>query len=126
MILGQWGELGVFGSSNVVIITPRPANNIDYRASGRALYQGKLKVDKVDTYTLSLGDVMLASDSINNAQVQTSDLTTVMGISVDNTNKFIGVSLTGVSTGRDELHFSWTTSDGRSDCMSGFLDVLDC
>lgn len=114
------------GDNPVVIISPRPANTIGYKASGKALYEAKLKVGKVDTYILNLSAEVTEGENIANAQVQSTVLTTVMGVSVDNANKFIGVSLTGESTGRDELHFSWTTSDGRSDCMSGFLDVLEC
>lgn len=88
-----------------------------------SVYEKRLVVGKTDTYTYTvnngwLGSATIASHSVTvNAAQLTKNSSSVNGAA-------IGVSLTGVTTGGHEVHFEWTTSDGRSDCKTVILVVV--
>jgi hypothetical protein len=128
MILGQWGTLGLFGAE----ISPPEgldfgiyaATNINYRASGKDLYSGSLQVGKSNTYTLYIGD-WLKGDDIDTVTVTAPDFA-VGAMGFDNDTFSLGVLITGLTKGRYPIHFSWDTESGRSGCMSGYVNTLEC
>jgi hypothetical protein len=127
MILGQWGLLGVFGGGSLPPFTEFTVcadTNINYRVTGRDLYRATGKVGGVNVFTLTLTD-WLCGEEIDEATVVVDDMTK-NGVVIDNTQDAIGVSLTGITHGRYPVHFSWITATGRGDCMTGFIDVLEC
>lgn len=83
-------------------------------------YEKRLTVGKVDTYTYTVDSAWLGSSTISshNVTVDSSQLTKGAS-SVD--GNVIGVSLTGVSEGGHQVHFEWSTSDGRTDCKTVIL-----
>lgn len=89
-----------------------------------AVYEKRLSVGKVDTYTYTVNQEWLGTETI------TSHLVTVDGVIVQKnssgvTGNVIGVSLTSLSSGGTQIHFEWETSGGRSDCKNNTLICID-
>lgn len=126
MILGEWGTLGVFGAEfpPVLVFDVFNTTNIQYRESGKDAYRATLQVGKTNTYTLTLHDWEGRGD-LDSVVVSAPDFT-VNSIGYDNDDKALGVLLTGVESGRFPVHFSWTTDDDMSGCMTGYIDVKEC
>lgn len=86
-------------------------------------YEKRLVVGNTDTYTYTVDSAWLGGETISSHTVTVDALVTKNNSSVS--DNVIGVSLTGVSTGGSQVHFEWTTSDGRDDCKTVILVVTD-
>lgn len=90
-----------------------------------ATFEKELKVNKVDTYSLTVDSEWLEGESIASHDVTVDSLVSKDASIVDG-NK-VAVKITGISEGSSILHFSWVTSSGRSDCDKATVKVVaDC
>lgn len=87
------------------------------------LYEKALPVGQTDTYTLSPNDIWQGNALIDSFSV------IVNGLQV-NSQQHDGVTMqvnvTAVSEARNRIHWSFTLDDGRSECVTGYVDSPSC
>lgn len=82
-----------------------------------------LPVGETDTYSYGVPTRWLNGEAIVSHSV-----TVDVGLQFNSSGvngRYIGVSLTGISTGLVTVHFHWVTESGRTDCKSLFILVRD-
>ncbi len=89
-----------------------------------ATYEKRLGVGNTDTYTHTIEPSWLGEETI------ASHVVTVDGVKLQKnssgvTGNAIGVSLTALMSGGNQVHFEWETSGGRSDCANNILICID-
>lgn len=87
------------------------------------LYEKPLPSGKTGNYTLTPDPSWLGAEAI-----LTQSATVNGGATVDSVSQsggIIQVFLTGITVGRWEIEFNWSTAT-RSDCYSAYFDVIDC
>ena len=89
----------------------------------RFLYEKPLPVDKTDTYTMSPNDKWQGDALIDSFAVEVSGLT-VNSQQHDGTT--IQLNLTATESARNSVHFSFTLDDGRTECITGYIDSPRC
>lgn len=89
----------------------------------RFLYEKPLPVGKTDNYTLSPNDEWQGDALIDSFTVEVSGLT-VNSQQHDGTN--IQLNLTATESARNSVHFSFTLDDGRTECITGYIDSPRC
>lgn len=88
------------------------------------LYAKPLPVGKTGNYTLTIDGGWLGQETITSQTITTDTDEITVGLD-SSANNVIQVYLTGVSVGRHEVHFEWTTAT-RSDCTTCYVDVVEC
>ena len=84
-----------------------------------------LTIGKTDTYTYTVPLAWLGGDTIVAHDVTVDALVIKNNSGVS--GNVIAVSITGVTAGSSELHFDYTTGDGRTDCAKFTVKVTaDC
>lgn len=89
----------------------------------RFLYEKPLPVGKTDNYTLSPNDEWQGDALIDSFTVEVSGLT-VNSQQHDGTT--IQLNLTATEQARNSVHFSFVLDDGRSECITGYIDSPRC
>lgn len=87
------------------------------------LYDKALPVGKTDTYTLSPNDIW-QGDALIDSFAVTADGLTINSEQHDGTT--MQVNVTAVSEARNKIHWSFTLDDGRSECITGYVDSPSC
>lgn len=85
-------------------------------------FQKSLSISKTDTYTYTIPKEWLGDETITNHSVTVDNKVVKNNSSV--TNNVIGVSLTGDALGDSKVVFDFTTSGGRSDCITLTVKVI--
>ena len=88
------------------------------------LYEKPLPVGKTGNYTLTVDSAWLDGEPITSQSATVDSGGATVGITVADGN-VIQTYLTGVTVGRHEVEFQWATAT-RSDCLSVFVDVVEC
>lgn len=86
------------------------------------LYEKPLPVGKVGNYTYTIDSGWLGQESITSVNVTCDGATVALPTSIGNV---LQAYFEGVTTGRHEVHWSWTTAT-RSDCDTGVLTIVEC
>ena len=90
-----------------------------------ATFPKPLTIGKTDTYTYTVPSLWLAGDTLAAHDVTVDAKVTKNNSGV--TDNVIAVSVTGVTAGSSEVHFDYTTGDGRTDCAKVTVKVIaDC
>jgi hypothetical protein len=87
-------------------------------------FERKLKVTKTDAYELDVGSWANGEAVIIDGITDAAGFTSVVASEVS--GSVISVLLNGVSVGRAEVHFEYSTAT-RSDCNVAYVNVIaDC
>lgn len=86
------------------------------------LYEKPLPVGKVGNYTYTIDSGWLGAESITSVNATCGGATVTLPTSAGNV---LQAYFEGVTTGRHEVHWSWTTAT-RSDCDTGVLTIVEC
>jgi hypothetical protein len=90
-----------------------------------ATFEKPLTIGKTDTYTYTVPSEWLGSNTITAHDVTVDALVTKNNSGV--TGNVIAASISGVTAGNSNVHFDYTTSDGRTDCANVTVKVTaDC
>ncbi len=87
------------------------------------LYRKPLPVGKTDNYTLSPNDLW-QGDAVIDSFTVTVDGLTVNSQQHDGTT--MQISVTATNKARNAVHWSFLLEDGRSECITGFIDSPEC
>ena len=87
------------------------------------LYKKALPVGMTDTYTLSPNDIWQGAADIDSFEVEVNGLTVN---SQQHDGKTMQVSVTATTMARNSIHWSFLLTDGRSECVTGFIDCPNC
>lgn len=86
-------------------------------------YEKSLPVGKTDTYTLSPNDEWQGDALIDSFAVEVSGLT-VNSQQHDGTT--MQVNVTATESARNSIHWSFALDDGRTECITGYIDSPRC
>ncbi len=100
------------------------AGMVSYNNCGKDLFKLNLTVGNTDSFGIDLSDYLMTDETVDSATVTIDDGATIDIVYSDESGVYI--TATGDDTGRYPAHFSWVTTEGRSSCFDGYIDVREC
>lgn len=86
-------------------------------------FKKPIVVGNQDDYSYRVSASWLGAETISSFNI-TTDGNASIGASSESSGTITG-RFTGVTSGVDQVHFDWTTSGGRTDCVTCLLVVRD-